>query len=118
MVEYVLIAISVVLAVISQVAQKYLAIDYNNASKNLTSSVYFYVKHPTFWLAMAALGASMLSWLLVLDSMEVGKAYPLLSIIYIVMLLVSRFLFKEMIPLRRWIGVTVIMVGVMLITQS
>ena len=45
-------------------------------------------------------------------------AYPLISISYIFGVLAARFVFHETIPLTRWIGVLVIIVGVFLVVQK
>ncbi len=73
---------------------------------------------PEIFMGVLFLGAGALCWLLVLSSMEVSKAYPLLSFNFILMLLLARYYFRESIPLQRWLGVLFIMAGISLISQS
>lgn len=58
------------------------------------------------------LGAGLLFWMLVLSKIELSLAYPLLSINYVLILLGARYLFGETIPIRRWIGVVIILTGI------
>jgi undecaprenyl phosphate-alpha-L-ara4N flippase subunit ArnE len=113
---YVALVFSIALTVISQTLQKKVADDF--ASANANSALRFYFRQFSFWLAMATLGGAMLSWLFVLSVMEVSRAYSLLSINYVLMLLVARFLFNEAIPRSRWLGVLTLLGGIWLIVQS
>ena len=75
----------------------------------------------TTW-QFAASGAcaltAMLVWMYVLKRYEFSIAYRLLSISYIIGLLAAYFIFHETVPLTRWIGVCIVMVGVYLIVKS
>ena len=59
----------------------------------------------------------MLIWMYVLKKYEFSLAYPLLSISYIIGLLAAYFIFHETIPLTRWIGVIIVMIGVFFIAK-
>jgi undecaprenyl phosphate-alpha-L-ara4N flippase subunit ArnE len=61
--------------------------------------------------------SAMLVWMFVLKKYDFSLAYPLLSISYIIGLLVAYFFFHETIPLTRWIGVLIVMIGVYLIAK-
>lgn len=61
--------------------------------------------------------AAMFVWMYVLKKYEFSLAYPLLSISYIIGLLAAYFFFHETIPLTRWIGVVIVMVGVYFIVK-
>jgi undecaprenyl phosphate-alpha-L-ara4N flippase subunit ArnE len=105
--------ISIVLTVVSQVLQKQAA---DTARGHGGGAAY--LRLPRFWLALLCLGGALLSWLFVLTALEVSKAYALLSINYVLILLVSRFLFSETIPPSRWLGVLCILAGLLLIARS
>ena len=115
MTAYVALAISIVLTVVSQTLQKKVADD---CAADGGPALRFYLRRPAFWLALATLGGAMLSWLVVLSFLEVGLAYSLLSINYVLMLLVSRWVFAERVPPRRWLGVATLLVGIWLIVRS
>jgi drug/metabolite transporter (DMT)-like permease len=76
------------------------------------------VPNPHVLLGFGCYGVSVLVWLIVLSRVEVGFAYPLLSVAYIVVVLAGRTFFGETINLTRWAGVLVICLGVFLITRS
>ncbi|WP_432468547.1 EamA family transporter [Agarivorans sp. Z349TD_8] len=61
-------------------------------------------------IVFLALGA--ISWLGVLSQWDVSVAYPLLSSNFVIMLLVSKFAFKEQVYTRQWWGVLLIVIGV------
>jgi undecaprenyl phosphate-alpha-L-ara4N flippase subunit ArnE len=56
-------------------------------------------------------------WLYVLKHFEFSIVYPLLSISYIFGMLAAIFIFHETVPITRWIGVGLIMVGVIFLVK-
>ncbi|VVM65086.1 putative 4-amino-4-deoxy-L-arabinose-phosphoundecaprenol flippase subunit ArnE [Pseudomonas fluorescens] len=67
------------------------------------------------WLAIAALSAGLLVWLLVLQRLEVGVAYPMLSLNFVLITLIARFVFHETIDCRHGWGVALVIAGVILL---
>ena len=70
---------------------------------------------------LAGLFAYVLSvavWLLVLSRVEVGFAYPMLSVGYIVNAVAGYYLFQENLSLTRITGILIIIAGVYLVTRS
>jgi undecaprenyl phosphate-alpha-L-ara4N flippase subunit ArnE len=65
-------------------------------------------------LCMAA--ASCL-WMYLLKRYELSVAYPMISISYVFGMLASIYVFHETVPLMRWLGVFLIMTGVILIAK-
>lgn len=116
MTAYIALAISIVLTVVSQALQKKVADDCRRAGA--PSPLQFYLRSGAFWFALIALGGAMSSWLVVLSLLEVSRAYSLLSINYVAMLLVARFVFGETIPPQRWLGVATLLCGIWLIVGS
>ena len=108
--------ISILCTVASQILQKQVAD--NVAMAPQRSALPPYLHEPRFWLSLLCLGGAMLSWLLVLTTLEVSKAYSLLSVNYVLVLLVSRFWFREAVPFNRWLGVFCLLAGVFLIVRS
>jgi len=108
--------LTIALTVISQTLQKQVADLFTRSG--VDSALAFYSRHPRFWLAMISLGSAMLSWLLVLHGMDVSRAYSLLSINYVLMLVISRIIFNEEIPATRWLGVACVLGGVWLMLLS
>jgi undecaprenyl phosphate-alpha-L-ara4N flippase subunit ArnE len=67
---------------------------------------------------MSMLALSMVFWVYVLAYMDVGKAYPMLSVNYVIMLVLSRVIFNEAIPVNRVMGMLLIVGGVVLVGWS
>lgn len=61
---------------------------------------------------------SSLIWIVVLSRVDLSFAYPLISIGYILVLLLSAFLFKEKVLPIHYGGVLLIVIGVFLITRG
>lgn len=70
--------------------------------------------HLLFWLGLSVivLGCAMLIWLVVLQTVAVGVAYPMLSLNFIFIVLAARWLWKEPVSFRHWLGITLIVCGV------
>ncbi|HEY3700604.1 MAG TPA: EamA family transporter [Spongiibacteraceae bacterium] len=110
------VAITIALTTISQLLQKSAALRYRQqASKNALA---FYCREPRFWLALLGLGLGMLTWLAALGSIEISKAYALLSINYLLVPIAAAWLFSERLPPRGWLGAIALCIGVLLIGKS
>lgn len=73
------------------------------------------LRSPWLWAALLCLGLGLLVWLLVLQRLEVGIAYPMLSLNFVLVTLVARFVFHEPIDRRHWLGVALVIAGVVLL---
>ncbi|MFO2463413.1 4-amino-4-deoxy-L-arabinose-phosphoundecaprenol flippase subunit ArnE [Pseudomonas sp. 15FMM2] len=73
------------------------------------------LRTPWLWSALMCLGLGLLVWLLVLQRLEVGIAYPMLSLNFVLITLVARFVFHEAVDRRHWAGVVLIITGVVLL---
>jgi drug/metabolite transporter (DMT)-like permease len=67
---------------------------------------------PLILLGIAIYGVATVVWLYVLSRLPLSLAYPLQSLAYVFALLIAFFLFKEGIPVNRWIGAAVILAGI------
>ncbi|GBR73661.1 transporter EamA family [Candidatus Termititenax aidoneus] len=74
--------------------------------------------NPWVFAGFAFYFLSSLFWMIVLSRVELSVAYPMLSLGYAFVLLASFFLFQETVSPVRWLGVLVIMLGVVLISRS
>jgi len=115
--EYILILVVVVLTSTGQVLQKLGA---DRGLKDVTSFSQF-VRALFRWeiiLAIVCLGAAIILWLAVLFMMDVSKAFPFISLGFVVVLLSARYYLQEFIPWTRWLGVVFIVVGIFLLAQT
>ncbi|MFF7066129.1 EamA family transporter [Pseudomonas sp. NPDC008258] len=67
------------------------------------------------WVAAASLGCGLLCWMLVLQRMDVGIAYPMLSLNFVLITIASRLLFGEAVDTHHLLGLGLIVVGVCLL---
>jgi drug/metabolite transporter (DMT)-like permease len=81
-------------------------------------TVFKAVKEPLLWLGLALFGLSAMFWLVVLSRVDLSIAYPLVGLSYIVVVGLARFLFHEHVPTLRWMGVSLIALGIALVGVS
>ena len=74
--------------------------------------------NPHFLGGFACYGVSVLVWILALSRVPVSIAYPMLSIGYVVNALAASYLFGEALTSGRWLGISCIIVGVVLLARS
>jgi drug/metabolite transporter (DMT)-like permease len=59
--------------------------------------------------------ARMALWYLVLKTLPLGEAVPLLGVNYVTIALVGRFVFGERVDGRRWLGTALVAAGIVLV---
>ncbi len=109
-----LLLLACLLTCAGQIAQKYAVEGWRGSDVGIAHKL----RSPWLWLALLCLGLGLLVWLLVLQRLEVGIAYPMLSLNFVLITLVARYLFKEAIDLRHWLGVGLVIGGVVLLGQQ
>lgn len=67
---------------------------------------------------VGAYGFSSIFWLILLSRVELSYAYPALSLGYVLVTIISAFLLNEAVSPMRWLSVTVICIGVILLSRS
>ena len=63
-----------------------------------------------------ALGA--LAWIAVLTKLDLSVAYPFLALNFVFVTVASRFILGETVPPLRWLGIMVIIAGILLVARS
>lgn len=108
---YVLLIISIFFSSAAQIFQKLASED----MKSHTGSTIQLLFKPNILLSIFFLGTGLLLWLMVLGKLELSIAYPMLSMGYVLVMVAARVIFKEHIPVRRWVGAFIIIVGITLL---
>jgi drug/metabolite transporter (DMT)-like permease len=62
--------------------------------------------------ALALYGATTIAWVWVLQKVELGKVYPLMALAFILVPLGSHFIFGERFQLQYFIGIALIVSGI------
>ena len=63
-----------------------------------------------------AMGA--LAWISVLSRLDLSLAYPFLALNFVLITLISRVFLGETVPTLRWLGILVIVGGILLVARS
>jgi drug/metabolite transporter (DMT)-like permease len=63
-------------------------------------------------------GLSSVIWLWVLSRVQISYAYPILALAFPIVVIFSVILFGESVSLARWVGISIIVVGVFLLARS
>lgn len=66
----------------------------------------------------AAYGVSSLFWIVVLSKLNLSLAYPMLALNYVLVPLTARLFLGEQVPGLRWLGMGVIIIGVVIISRT
>lgn len=70
------------------------------------------------FVAMALYGLTTLAWVWVLQKIELGRAYPFMALAFILVPIGSHFVFGERFHLQYFIGVAIIMAGILVTVKS
>lgn len=93
---------------------------YGAADKKLDSvgDVFSLFFTPVIFFALCLYAAATGLWLYILSRVPINFAYPIQALAFPLVLIVSIFLFKESIPIHRWVGVAIICFGVFITTRN
>ena len=76
------------------------------------------IQQPLIWVSIPLYGTGFLIWAIALSHLRLSFAYPLLAIGYVINPLSGMIFFSESIPLARWIGILIIVAGLVLVGRS
>lgn len=71
---------------------------------------------PLFLVGGIYYAAATLTWLYVISRLPLSAAYPLQSLAYVIGIIAAWKIFGESIPGSRWVGVGIIVIGVVVIS--
>ncbi len=116
-----LIALSVFAGVLGQILIKLGVGDNGLVSDSGAGILSIFTVILTTPLVMGGLvlyGVGAISWILVLSRMNLSYAYPFLALNFVLIAVLSRVLLQEPIPMIRWVGMGIICVGIVLVSQG
>jgi multidrug transporter EmrE-like cation transporter len=112
-----LVILGMVLNVGAQVALKFAVQGAPAVSYLDPKSLLLLALNPLVILGLGLYAASVVNWLVVLKRMDLGLAYPLMSLGYIATFAVGVMCFHEPLNMTRILGILVIIAGVVLLTR-
>jgi undecaprenyl phosphate-alpha-L-ara4N flippase subunit ArnE len=111
---WLLIAAVCLLTSLGQVAQKMAVSGWRMKPTSLAGKL----RSAWLWGALVSMGLGLLLWLAVLQRLDVGVAYAMLSLNFVLVMLVARYVFAEPTDRRHWLGVALIVAGVIVMGLS
>lgn len=115
----VLILISVMLSAGGQLAMKSGVISLEKLSVTniiVPSTMLKLISNPLIILGVFLYGVASIFWLSILSRSELSYAYPMIAISYVVTSVIAWLLFKENLTLIRFLGISMIIAGVYVIS--
>jgi drug/metabolite transporter (DMT)-like permease len=86
----------------------------------LTESGSFFAIKPatTLFAAMCLYGITSVAWVWVLQKVELGRVYPLMALAFVLVPLGSHFVFGERFQPQYFVGVAMIMAGIIIAVRA
>lgn len=119
--SYILLGIAIITTVLSQLLFKQGMLilgGINFSLSNILSLIASTLKNPFLLSGLVFYGISFLLWLLVLSKMKLSIAYPITSLNFVLAIIASYFLFGERISPIQFIGIFLIIIGVIALARS
>lgn len=79
---------------------------------------YLLITNPYIFLGFLSYVLPMFIWIYMLSKFPVSYVQPILAITYVITPILALLLLKEPVPLLRWIGIFIIIIGVFIISRS
>jgi undecaprenyl phosphate-alpha-L-ara4N flippase subunit ArnE len=70
------------------------------------------------WIGVVLFACSAVAWVAVLSRTSLSFAYPFVSLTYVFIIAVDRFVLHESVPALRWAGVAFIVTGIVLVSRT
>lgn len=119
MVNLLLLIISILTTAIAQVLIKYGALQtggliFNKFFETIPKVIF----NPFIFLGLTIMAVGSLLWIQVLTKLDLSLAYPAVASAYVIVTILSAIVFSEVISPLRWLALTIIVLGVVLLSQS
>ena len=72
----------------------------------------------TLIVAFVLYGVTTLAWVWVLQKASLGRIYPLMALAFVIVPLASHYLFGEPLERQYWLGILMIVAGIVLVLKS
>ena len=116
-----LILTSVILIDLGQLILKFALNQYENIIWNaatLISNFFYFAFDPLIWIGVFLMIFSALTWLMALSKTSLSYAYPILSIGYVLVAVLSWLCFDEIMNITKAIGLDIIAIGVFMLSNT
>ncbi|OZI32040.1 4-amino-4-deoxy-L-arabinose-phospho-UDP flippase [Bordetella genomosp. 10] len=87
-------------------------------SLHRTGSFFVMETATTLFLALALYGITTIAWIWVLQKLDLGRVYPFMALAFVLVPIASHFIFNEQFKPQYFIGVGLIMVGIVVAVKA
>ena len=115
---FLLTLLAVAFSAVGQVFFKKTALRINASNSASTIEPFFafqLIQEYFFWIAVLFYGLATLGWVYVLQHVPLSRAYPFMAMGYIIIPVLSWYLFQEALTWRYFSGVSCIIIGIVVI---
>jgi multidrug transporter EmrE-like cation transporter len=117
----ILILVCVCLGVAGELLFKTGALSLKNvdltASPKTLSSILGLLGNPVIIMGFVCYGIASVLWIIVLSRLDLSFAYPVYALMFALIPLAAFLVFKEQIPVGRWIGILLIVMGIITVLR-
>jgi drug/metabolite transporter (DMT)-like permease len=85
--------------------------------QGILSSIIAILSNPVILGGFICYGIGAVCWIFVLSRLDLSYAYPMYALMYAFIPIAAHFFLKEQIPTGRWIGILLIVTGVVIVFQ-
>jgi len=83
-----------------------------------TKSIITAVQSPLIWIGIFLFAASSITWILAMSKADLSYGYPMMSLGYIIVAIISWLLLHETFGRLRMLGITIIALGILMLSKS
>lgn len=114
-----LILLSILQCVLLSCGQVFLKLALQRMGEFTMAWRFFLAQLTNWWFLGCGLcyAAASVLWMYIVKTFPFSMAYPMVSLSYVFGMLAAMFIFHEPIPLGRWVGVLLIMVGCIFVAR-
>jgi undecaprenyl phosphate-alpha-L-ara4N flippase subunit ArnE len=109
-----LLALAIIMEVAREMCFK-LSANQALSAKKQSSYLFGMISSPLVWLGFACWGVGITSWVMVLEHLPLSIAFPIMSLSYCGMIIGSKYVLGETISAKKWLGIILITIGVVII---
>lgn len=112
-ISWLILMLVVVLGTAGQLSLKYAF--QSSTATGQTKSILF---SPYFWIWFISYVIVTILWLVILRTIPLSQAFPALGLTFALVPLASYYFLKEKVVFSQWIGIVIIVTGVVLVVQK
>lgn len=115
-ISYLALALVITLWTVAQVSLKYTF--HVSSQMKMVISIQNLIASQYFWIWFISSTVATILWLYILRTIPLNQAYPALGLTYALVPLTSHSFMKEKVVFTQWLGIVIIVTGIVLVVQK